>query len=179
MQPISPSRPIAALALACALAPVSASTAQASGTDLSGFTDPGEIDRVVAEFTGARIGETGGARQPADPRLRLARCEQALLADWHGTAQTTVSVACPDPGGWRIFIATRAPASVTAQTERVVKRGDPITVLVRGRGFSVQQPGEAMEAGGVGDWIAVRTTRRGEPVRARIERPGLAVIPAN
>ena len=50
--------------------------------------------------------------------------------------------------------------------------------MVRGRGFSVQQPGEAMEGGAVGDWIFVRTARKAEPLRARIERPGLAVIPA-
>jgi flagella basal body P-ring formation protein FlgA len=58
--------------------------------------------------------------------------------------------------------------------------------LVRGRGFTVQQSGEAVEGGSIGDWIAVRTdprpgsrgSARGEAIRARIERPGLAVIPA-
>jgi flagellar basal body P-ring formation protein FlgA len=41
------------------------------------------------------------------------------------------------------------------------------------------KPGEAMENGAVGDWIDVRTSRKGEALRARIERPGLAVIPAS
>jgi flagella basal body P-ring formation protein FlgA len=50
--------------------------------------------------------------------------------------------------------------------------------MVRGRGFSVQQQGEAMESGAVGEWIFVRTARKAEALRARIERPGLAVVPA-
>jgi flagella basal body P-ring formation protein FlgA len=51
-------------------------------------------------------------------------------------------------------------------------------VVVRGRGFSVQQTGEALENGRIGDWIGVRTQRGAEPIRARIERPGMALIPA-
>jgi flagella basal body P-ring formation protein FlgA len=34
-----------------------------------------------------------------------------------------------------------------------------------------------MEDGAQGDWIAIRTARDATPVRARIERPGLAGIP--
>jgi flagella basal body P-ring formation protein FlgA len=52
-------------------------------------------------------------------------------------------------------------------------------IAVRGRGFSVQQPGEAVEGGAVGDWIFVRTAPKAEALRARIERPGLVVIPAS
>ena len=172
-------RQVAALLLVSAAAGLPTLAAQANSAGVAGFTDPREIDRVVAEFTGVNIGQVGGARLPADPRLRLTACNGPLLADWHGPAHTTVSVACPDPGGWRIFVATRAPATSAKPSLAAVKRGDPITIQVRGRGFSVQQTGEAMEAGGIGDWIAIRTSRRGEPIRARIERPGLAVIPAN
>jgi flagella basal body P-ring formation protein FlgA len=163
------------------MAALTTAPASAQSALPSGITDPGEIDRVVAQFTGAAIGATGGARQPADRRLRLAPCSQPLFASWHGQAQTTVSVECPDPGGWRIFVATLSPQTPASQeqAERAVKRGDPITVVVRGRGFSVQQAGEALDNGAIGDWIGVRTSRRGEPVRARIERPGLAIIPAN
>lgn len=152
--------------------------AQPASGPSAGFTDPRAIDRAVANLTGVNIGEVGGARQPADPRLRLKACFQPLSATWHGQSKSTVMVACPDPSGWRIFIST-LPKPATARAENVVKRGDPITVLVRGRGFTVQQSGEATENGAVGDWIGVRTVRRGDPVRARIERPGLAVIPSN
>ncbi|MEL6485914.1 MAG: flagella basal body P-ring formation protein FlgA [Pseudomonadota bacterium] len=161
----------------------------ASETRTSQILDPAEIDRAVAAFTGAQIGEVGGARAAADKRLRLAACALPLATEWHGTARAAVRVECGAPligsAPWRIFVATlpapsagAATASASAgQSAPLVKRGDPITVVVRGRGFSVQQAGEAMGNGRVGEWIAIRTARQAEPVRARIERPGLAVIP--
>lgn len=155
--------------------------AGASGTVAlaeTGYTEPVEIDRAVAEFTGAAIGETGGARAPADRRLRLSACRSPLETSWHGNARRTVRVECPDPGGWRIFVATK-PQPQAAEAQRMVKRGDPVTVVVRGRGFSVQQSGEALENGAQGDWIGVRVAKNQAPVRARIERPGLAIIPSS
>lgn len=145
-----------------------------------GVTDPAAIDRAVEAFTGAAIGAPGGARLATDARLQLATCTAPLGVSWHTPARAAVQVECAGPGGWRIFVAVNAApgAASAAKAAPAVKRGDAITVLVRGRGFSVQQPGEAMENGAVGDWIDVRTSRKGEALRARIERPGLAVIPA-
>lgn len=169
--------PMALIMFAPLISPAFAAEASTSGE----ITDPREIDLAVASFTGARTGEVGGAHAPADRRLRLARCDQPLSAQWHGRSQNTVRVECPSVNGWRIFVAT-TPLPRAAQPQRVVKRGDPVTVLVRGRGFSVQQSGEAMENGAVGDWIGIRiggrNVRDSDPVRARIERPGLAIIPA-
>lgn len=142
-------------------------------------TDPAAIDRAVAEFTGAAIGAPGGARMASDPRLQLAPCGGPLAVSWHTPARTAVQVECPGPTSWRIFVAI-APAQgqSAARAAPAVKRGDAVTVVVRGRGFSVQKPGEALEAGAVGDWITVRTGPKTEGLRARIERPGLVVIPA-
>lgn len=153
------------------------STPEAKGSTL--ITAPAEIDRAVAAFTGAEIGEIGGARRPADARLRLAACAAPLDVAWHGRNRSTVRVECAGPQGWRIFIATRAVPQVQVAQQNVVSRGDPITVMVRGSGFTVQQSGEAMDSGAIGDWIAVRTEPRAEPIRARIERPGLAIIPVS
>jgi flagella basal body P-ring formation protein FlgA len=143
-------------------------------------TEPAAIDQAVAQFTGAAAGTPGGARLATDQRLQLAACGGALAVSWHNPARTAVQVECPGPQSWRIFIAiaptSAAPAA--AKAAPAVKRGDALTIMVRGRGFSVQQPGEAMEAGAVGDWIFVRTSRKSESLRARIERPGLAIIPA-
>lgn len=143
-----------------------------------GLTDPAAIDRAVAGFTGAGVGQPGGARTATDPRLQLAACDGPLAVSWHGAARSAVRVECPGPTSWRIFVAVDASAGAAAPAAAVVKRGDALTIMVRGRGFSVQQSGEAMESGAVGDWIFVRTARKAEPLRARIERPGLAVIPA-
>lgn len=146
-----------------------------------GITDPLEIDRAVAAFTGAAVGAPGGARTATDRRLQLAACGGPLAVSWHTAARTAVQVECPGPASWRVFVAISplsGPAAAAAKVPPAIKRGDALTIMVRGRGFSVQQQGEAMEAGAVGDWIFVRTARKAEPLRARIERPGLAVIPA-
>ena len=154
-----------------------AANAQSGNVLPDNFTDPADIDEAVTDFTGVPIGEIGGARVPADRRLRLARCEVPLNVDWFGQTRSTLQVTCEGSESWRIFVATR-PTPQTAQAAPIVTRGDPITIAVRGRGFTVQQIGEAMENGGVGDWIAIRTEREAAPIRAQIESAGIAVIPA-
>lgn len=157
------------------LLPLCSPDAQAQSRSI----DPGAIDRAVVAFTGAAIGQPGGPRVASDPRLQLAACDTPLDVNWHNPARMAVQVACAGPKPWRIFVAIAGVnAGQAAPAAPVVKRGDALTIVVRGRGFSVQQPGEAMESGAVGDWIVVRTSRKAEPLRARIERPGLAVIPA-
>lgn len=161
-------RTLAPLLLALMAAPAAASP----------YTSPAEIDRAVIGFTGAMTGSPGGARLPADPRLRLAACAAPLALDWHTPARTSVRIECPGPTPWRIFVAV-APVTGASPAAAAVKRGDNVMIAVRGRGFSVQQPGEAVEGGQVGDWIFVRTARKAEALRARIERPGLVIIPAS
>ena len=147
----------------------------------AGLTDPAAIDRAVSAFTGAAIGQPGGARQAADGRLQLPACPAPLAVGWHSPARNAVQVECTGPTSWRIFVAVNAvPTAGQAKPEApAIKRGDAVTIMVRGRGFSVQQQGEAMESGAVGEWIFVRTARKADALRARIERPGLAIVPAS
>ncbi|RDC59160.1 hypothetical protein HME9302_00345 [Alteripontixanthobacter maritimus] len=162
----------------------------------SGFTDPAAIDAAVASFTGAPIGALGGAKDPVDRRLRLARCSSAPTLDWHTPRRDTVRVECPDPRGWRIFVAVTggsngaaqrpgAARSIAARDEPVVKRGEVVTMTIKGRGFSISRQGEALEDGMAGNWIRVRptaaagrrTTGNRDEMRGRIVRPGLLEIP--
>lgn len=170
-------RRLAALTLTLSIA----ASAPAGAQTIRASTDPGAIDRAVTAFTGAAIGAPGGARMASDPRLQLAPCAAPLAVSWHTAARSAVAVECPGPTPWRVFVAispSQAAAAAPRPATPAVKRGDALTVVVRGRGFSVQQPGEAMEAGAVGEWIEVRTSRKGQALRALIERPGLAVVPA-
>ena len=160
----------ASIALLLAAAPLQAQQA---------LTDPAELDRLVERFTGAAQGQPGGAREPVDPRLRLRACGADPQAAWHGAPGRTMVLACPEPGGWRVYVnlvPVGAPAAGTAH-KPAVKRGDSLTVSVTGRGFAIRRPAEALESGALGDWIAVRTATGSEPVRARIVQPGLAEIP--
>lgn len=141
-----------------------------------GLADLAQIDRLVEGFTGQPTGTVGGARAPVDRRLRLAACAAPLALDWYGAPGKIVSVSCA--GGWQIYVNILAPTQSAKSAAPMVARGETVTIAVRGRGFTVQRQGEAMEAGAEGDWIKVRTAPDAAPVRARVERPGLVVIPA-
>lgn len=143
-----------------------------------GFHDLASIDTAVAAFTGAGIGQPGGATLPVDRRLRLAPCRAPLATSWYGNRQDSVMVQCPDAGGWRLFVAVGGNVRQDAAAPAVA-RGEAVTIAVEGDGFSVSQAGEAMDAGQVGGWIRVRTSAKAVPIRARIDRPGLVVIPVD
>lgn len=143
------------------------------------FADPVAIDRAVEAFTGAPAGVEGGARTPVDRRLRLAACPAPLALSWHGTARGNVLVQCPAAPGWRIFVPVLGAAAAPAAAPAVV-RGDPVTIAVAGAGFSVSQPGEALESGPAGSWIRVRgLAGKAQPMRARVVRAGLVEVPVN
>ncbi len=174
---------MAAAAAVCASAAVSAAADPgAAGT----FADLDAIDRQVAAFTGAAAGEEGGAAMPVDRRLRLQPCRSVVSLAWRTATQDSVVVHCGDAGGWRLFVPVRRAGPVaSAPSSWAVRRGDAVAISVEGEGFSVSQPGEALEGGAVGAWIRVRTAAvgkgfggaRGEEMRALIVRPGLVSLP--
>lgn len=148
----------------------------------AGYADLASIDREVAGFTGAEIGQSGGAMTPVDRRLRLAPCGSPLSLTWRTQNHESVVVQCGDPGSWRLFVPIKREPQGPGQGlgTPVINRGDGISIAVKGEGFSVAQPGEAMEAGAVGSWIRVRpiNAKQGaEPMRAQVVRPGLVSLP--
>lgn len=148
----------------------------ASAAQAAPFADPAAIDVAVAQFTGAPMGQTGGAAQPVDRRLRLSPCANPLSIGWYGGRRDTVLVQCPDIGSWRLFVPLLQTSGPAAAPD--VLRGETVTITVSGAGFSVSQPGEAMDGGAVGAWIRVRSASNGgQPMRARIVRPGLVEVP--
>lgn len=135
------------------------------------------IDRAVADFTGAEIGQPGGAKLPVDRRLRLDHCQAPLDLQWFGRDQRSVQVVCPS-AGWRIYVAVDAGmgAGTRAQQtygETLVRRGETVNIQVRGGGFTLSRQGAAMEDGAQGQWIKVRANGdRTETLRAMVLRPG-------
>jgi flagella basal body P-ring formation protein FlgA len=146
------------------------------------FADLAAIDRQVAQFTGSAIGQPGGAATPVDRRLRLRPCGAPLSLAWRGARRDTVIVQCPDAGAWRLFVPVAGAAPVEAALPAIA-RGDAVTIAVNGEGFSVSQPGEAMESGAVGAWIKVRAVRgqrrygANDTMQAQVVRPGLVAVP--
>lgn len=161
------------LGLACGLA----STAWAAAPmELS------VIDRAVADFTGASAGEPGGAKLPVDRRLRLTDCQAPLDLQWFGRDQRSVQVACPT-AGWKIYVAVDGASGRSAfgassaqpaeKSPAIVRRGENVSILMRGKGFSITRQGSAAEDGAQGQWIKVRASgERTETLRAIVLRPG-------
>lgn len=145
----------------------------------SPFANLDAIDSEVARFTGAKMGREGGAITPVDRRLRLRRCGVPLTLAWRTQDRRSVVVQCPD-AGWRIYVPVRR-SHFAVRAVPVIDRGDAVAIAVSSAGFTVSQPGEALEAGASGAWISVRpvgaTRNRAEPLRARVVRPGLVELP--
>lgn len=167
-------RKVFSASIAATLASFAAVAAASSPMDLS------IIDRAVAEFTGAGIGQPGGAKLPVDRRMRLVNCQSPLDLRWFGRDQRSVQVSCPS-SGWRLFVAVDGANGVgggSNQTvknsgEVIVRRGETVSILVSGRGFNVTRQGTAAEDGAQGDWIKVRANgERTETVRAAVLRHG-------
>lgn len=146
------------------------------------MADLAAIDRQVAAFTGASQGAPGGAVLPVDRRLRLTACALPLTLNWHTPRRESVLVQCPDAGSWRLFVPVKAaPGDAAAVETPAITRGEAVTVSVTGEGFSVSQPGIAVDQGPIGAWVRVRMVQAGAPkgdaMRALVVRPGLVAIP--
>ena len=70
--------------------------------------------------------------------------------------------------------AGRLPRNAAPQYgQTLVKRGENVSILVRGRGFTLNRQGSAVEDGAQGEWIKVRASgERTETLRAMVLSPG-------
>lgn len=154
----------------------------------AGFQDTAALDRAVADFTGAPIGRTGGARTPVDARLKLASCPTVALA-WRTPAQDAVVVRCAGPE-WRIFVPVMMPASAPASAmppgiavapgvppPPIIRRGDPVTIEAGTDGFSITREGVALADAAPGARFLVRVEGARGPVQAAAVAPGRATLP--
>ncbi len=153
--------------------------AVAAPATANGPMDPAAIDHAVMEFTGAGIGQPGGARLPVDRRMRLNACGAPLQLSWYGSSRDSVQVHCPD-AGWRIYVAVAQTRQASAQETQqvVVSRGETVAIIVEGGGFSLSRQAVALEEGAIGQWIKVRPAqdRKADPVSAQVVRPGQVAV---
>ena len=144
-----------------------------------GFHDLAAIDNAVAAFTGAAIGQPGGAQAPVSRQLRLAPCRQPLRLEWQGAERLSLRVACPDPDSWRLFVPLMQGAG-QAQAAALVSRRDVLRVEAVGPGFRIARTGEALEDGRAGSLIRVRVddgTRQGRVISAEVVEAGKVRVP--
>jgi flagellar basal body P-ring formation protein FlgA len=157
------------------------------------FQDTRALDRAVAAFTGHAVGETGGARAPVDPRLRLKGCPTVALS-WRTPQQDAVVVSCTGPD-WRLFVPVNRAAmaatstavapvaaapvavAVAARPEPVIRRGDPVLIEAGQNGFSITREGVAQADAAPGARVAVRVEGATAPVQAVAVASGRATLP--
>lgn len=158
------------------------------------FQDVRALDRAVAAFTGHAVGETGGARAPVDPRLRLKSCPTVALS-WRTPQQDAVVVSCTGPD-WRLFVpvnrlasasappapaaagAPAGPAPVTiARADPVIRRGDPVLIEAGQDGFAITREGIAQADAAPGARVAIRVEGTPLPVQAVAVASGRATLP--
>jgi flagellar basal body P-ring formation protein FlgA len=111
------------------------------------FEDVAALDAQVAAVT-------KGARA-IDPRVRLARCPEAVTVD--PPALGAVAVRCV-PLGWRIRVPLVEAAKAHTPAEIIIRRGDGVEVISSGNGFEVSTSGTAMEDGSLGKGIRVKSS---------------------
>lgn len=140
----------------------------------SSFEDTAHLDRQVGAYLNANIGDAGGARAPIDTKLRLKRCPTSVQISH--TNQNSVIVSCAN-SGWRIFVpisgGNLGRTNFSSNKEEfVVRRNQPLTLVVKRPSFSISYSVIAQKNGRVGDFIPVRSSRKSKILMARISGNG-------
>lgn len=160
----------------------------AAAANPAGFQSTEALDRLVAQFAGAPIGELGGARAPVDKRLKLAACDAPQLS-WRSAAEDAVVIRCQGPQQWRVFVPVNAlprpaapaaaavPAPMVVKPATVIKRGDPVLIEAGAAGFSITREGLAMADAAAGARVLVKVDDKRPPVAAIAIEPGRARLP--
>lgn len=136
----------------------SASVAQAQMFEL-----PTAIDQAIELALGQRIGAPGGAAYPVDPRLRLARCPHALSVAPAGIF--AVEVNC-HVIGWRLRVPLSTTTTGTTAIAVAIKRGDTVTIVMKGSGFAIATSGVALDDVAIGNSVRVKSVTDGSVFRA-------------
>ncbi|MEO9468430.1 flagella basal body P-ring formation protein FlgA [Parasphingorhabdus sp.] len=140
-----------------------------------------QLDKIVADTIGADIGEPGGARSPIDRRLRLGNCPAAPTVE--GPVFGAAIVRCASLG-WRIRVplvgetAAINGGSATSKREMLIRRGQNVTLVYKGAGFSLSRQMIADENGAIGEMIAVRRDRRSPRILAEVSGNGQVIMQA-
>jgi flagella basal body P-ring formation protein FlgA len=169
----------------------------ATSAGAQSFQDLGEIEARVVAALGAGIGEPGGPARPVDRRLRLAACPEPLTVD--EPALGAIAVRCPSLN-WRIRVpitqggaagrvadsgADSGPREVpqversverAARAAPVIRRGDPVALVVQTGSFTVSRQAVAEQDGAPGQRIRVRTEPRAQPIVGQVLADGRVLM---
>ena len=153
------------------------------------FEDIEALDQRVAAALGAGIGEPGGPARPIDRRLRLAACPGPVSVEAPTLGAATVRC---EQLGWRIRVPVvrddaaqaagesnwgASPAAArNVRAAPVVRRGDPVALVVMSGSFTVSRQAVADQDGAPGDRIRVRTEPRAAPIVGQVLADGRVLM---
>ncbi|HEY0115042.1 MAG TPA: flagella basal body P-ring formation protein FlgA [Allosphingosinicella sp.] len=147
------------------------------------FHDIAALEQKAVASLGAGIGEPGGPARPIDRRLRLTRCPGEVIVE--PVVMGAATLRCQQIG-WRIRVpvtqggapapaSPQAPESPRAGTamrasraEPIIRRGDPVSLVVVSGSFTVSRQAVAEQDGAPGDRIRVRTEPRTPPIVGQV-----------
>lgn len=136
------------------------------------------LEQQLAQFLGKEKGEVGGPRGGIDPRLRLKKCQEPIVFDMRG--KDLLIIRCISQN-WRIpvpLIRSETDRRNTSRKPLIVKRGEPVLLVIEKNGFLISRQMQADRNGGVGDIIPVRAARRSSPILAEITGEGRVSLPS-
>jgi flagellar basal body P-ring formation protein FlgA len=154
---------------------VTAAALAAPPAHAQSFQSIDAIEEQVVASLGAGIGEPGGPARPIDRRLKLSACPAPIIVE---PVQLGAAVVRCQAIGWRIRVpvmgeAAAAEASApsvarAARAQPIIRRGDPVSLVVVTGSFTVSRQGVADQDGAPGDRIRVRTEPRAAPLVGQV-----------
>ena len=153
------------------------------------FQSISAIEEQVVATLGVPIGQPGGPARPIDKRLKLSACPAPVIVE--PIALGAGTVRCQQIG-WRLRVpvlaekitanlapaANSAPVTRVARAEPIVRRGDPVSLVVTTGSFTVSRQAVAEQDGAPGDRIRVRTEPRKPPIIGQVLPDGRVAMNA-
>jgi flagella basal body P-ring formation protein FlgA len=149
------------------------------------FQSIAAVEQQVVATLGVPIGQPGGPARPIDRRLKLTACPAPIIVE--PIALGAVTVRCQQIG-WRLRVpvlqgsgdatatAIAAPAMRAARAEPIIRRGDPVALVVTTGSFTVSRQAIAEQDGAPGDRIRVRTEPRKPPIVGQVLPDGRVAL---
>jgi flagella basal body P-ring formation protein FlgA len=129
----------------------------------------------TADFR-AQVEAFAGRPVMVDPRIEVPDCGGSLALAWRGDDRRSVVASCPQ-SAWRLAIpvggAAPAMAAIPARVAPIVRRGEPVTVLAEGPGFTIRLDAVAEGDGRPGGRLLVRNLRSGVRVPVEVGMDGM------
>ena len=173
---------------------IAAAGLAAAPASAQSFQSIAAVEQQVVAALGAPIGQPGGPARPIDRRLKLTACPAPIIVE--PIALGAVTVRCQQIG-WRLRVpvlqgsgdataatatatatatAIAAPAMRAARAEPIIRRGDPVALVVTTGSFTVSRQAIAEQDGAPGDRIRVRTEPRKPPIVGQVLPDGRVAL---